>query len=101
MTWETNLSTTSSISLKETRTVAILGCKCRCENVFDLNLYGCDVVSRFDVMNIVILYGFACLNECVGFGCVYECTVYYVNLLCRFCNLSCASYFVLQFFNPD
>jgi hypothetical protein len=34
-------------------------------------------------MNIVILYGFAYLNECVEFGCVYGCTAYYVNLLCR------------------
>jgi hypothetical protein len=37
----------------------------RCENVFDLDLYGCDVVYGCDVANIVILYGFACLNECV------------------------------------
>jgi hypothetical protein len=39
--------------------------------VFDLDLYGCDVVygcdvaNGCDVVNIVILYGFACLNECV------------------------------------
>jgi hypothetical protein len=49
-------------------------------------------VNRCAVMNIVILYGFACLNECVGFGCVYECTIYYVNLLYKFCNSSCTGY---------
>jgi hypothetical protein len=94
-------STTSSIAPKEARTVEILGSKHRCENVFDLNLYGyiwCDVVyvrdvvNRCDVMNIMILYGFACLNECVGFGC--GCIVYYVNLWCRFCNSSCVGYII-------
>jgi hypothetical protein len=45
-------------------------------------------------MNIVILYGFACLNECVGFGCVYGCTIYYIKLLCRFYNFSYAGYTV-------
>jgi hypothetical protein len=51
--------------------VVILSSKCRCENIFDLNLYGCDVtyecdvVNGCDVMNIVILYGFAYLNKCV------------------------------------
>jgi hypothetical protein len=31
------------------------------------------------------------VNECVGFACVYGCgcTIYYVNLLCKFCNSSC------------
>jgi hypothetical protein len=57
-------------------------------NVLDLDLYG------FDVVNIVIIYGFACLNECVGFGCVYGYIVYYVNLLCMFCNSSNAGYSV-------
>jgi hypothetical protein len=88
-------STTSSISPKEAWTAAILGSKHRCQNVFDLNLYGyiwCDVLYECDVMNIVIPYGFPCLNLCVGFGCIYGCTVYYVNLLCRFCNSSCAGY---------
>jgi hypothetical protein len=28
-------------------------------------VYGCDVANGCDVVNIVILYGFACLNECV------------------------------------
>jgi hypothetical protein len=70
------------------------GSKRRCESVFNLDLYGCDVVNGCDVMNIMILYGFACLNECVGFGCVYGCTVHYVTLLCRFCNSSCAGYSV-------
>jgi hypothetical protein len=62
----------------------ILDSKRRCVNVLDLDLYGCDVV------NIVIVYGFACLNECVRFRRVYEYTVYYVNLLCRlvFCKLN-------------
>jgi hypothetical protein len=37
-------------------------------------VYGCDdVVNGCDVVNIVIAYGFACLNECVGFGCVCGC----------------------------
>jgi hypothetical protein len=31
-------------------------------------VYGCD-----DVVNIVIVYEFACLNECVEFGCVCGC----------------------------
>jgi hypothetical protein len=51
------------------------------------------LLNGFDVMNVVILYGFACLNECVQFGCVYGYTVYYVNLLCW-------SFYFLQFFNP-
>jgi hypothetical protein len=51
-------------------------------------------VNGCDAMNIVILYGFACLNECVGFGCVYGCTVYYMNLLYLFCNSSWAGYTV-------
>jgi hypothetical protein len=93
-----NSSTTSSIALEEARTAAILGSKRRCENVFDLDLYECDVVNGFDAMNIVILYGFACLNECVGFRCVYECTIYYVNLLCMFCNSSCAGNSIFIFF---
>jgi hypothetical protein len=102
-------STTSSIASKETRTTTILGSKHQCENVFDLKLYGyiwcdgvygCDVVNGCDVINIVILYGFACLNECVGFVCVYRCIVYYVNLLCRFCNFNCAgSYYFLKKIN--
>jgi hypothetical protein len=57
-------------------------------------VYGCDVVNGCDVINILILYGFACLNECVGFRCVYGCIVYYENLLYKFCNSSCAGYTV-------
>jgi hypothetical protein len=69
-TRQTTSSTTSSIASEEARTTMILGSKRRCENVFDLDLYGCDVVygcdvtNRCDVMNIVILYEFACLNKC-------------------------------------
>jgi hypothetical protein len=96
-------STTSPIAPEEARTTTILGSKHQCENVFDLNLYGyiwcdvvygCDVVNKCDVMNIVILHGFVCLNERVRFECVYGCTIYYVNLLCRFCNSSCDGYTV-------
>jgi hypothetical protein len=37
-------------------------------------VYGCDdVVNGCDVVNIVIVYEFACLNECVEFGCVCGC----------------------------
>jgi hypothetical protein len=81
----------------------ILGSKCQCLNVLDLDLYGCDVVNGCDVMNIVIVYGFACLNGYVGFGCVYGCTIYYVNLLCKFCNSNCADYsvFCTQKIKPD
>jgi hypothetical protein len=59
---------------------------------------GCDVVKRSDVMNIVILYRFAYLNECVRFGCVYGCTIYYVNLMCRFYNSSCPGYTIFYNF---
>jgi hypothetical protein len=80
--------------------VVILDSKRRCENVFDLDLYGCDVVygcdvaNRCDVLNIVILYKFAYLNECVEFRCIYRYIIYYVNLLCMFCNFSYAGYSV-------
>jgi hypothetical protein len=86
MNQQTNLSITSSISLEEAQTAAILSSKRRHVNVLDLKLYGCYVE------NIVIVYGFACLNECFGFRCVYGCTAYYVNLLCGFCNYSCVGY---------
>jgi hypothetical protein len=34
-------------------------------------VHGCDdVANGCDVVNIVIVYGFPCLNECVGSGCV-------------------------------
>jgi hypothetical protein len=88
----------SSIALEEARTAAILGSKRRCENVFDLDLYGydvvyrCDVVTQLDVINIVILCGFVCMNECVGFRYVYGCIIYYMKLLCRFYNSSCVGY---------
>jgi hypothetical protein len=75
-------STISSIALEEARTTAILGTKRRCDVVYGVN--GCDV------MHIVILYGFACLNKCVEFRCVYGCTVYYINLLCMLFNFSYA-----------
>jgi hypothetical protein len=91
MTWQMTSSTTSLTAPEEAWTAEILGSKHRCENVLDLNLYGyiwCDVVNGCDVMNIVILYEIACLNECVWF----ECIVYYVNLLCRFYNSNCDGY---------
>jgi hypothetical protein len=63
--------------------LVILGTKRRSDVV-----YGCDGVNGCDVMHIVILYEFACLNKCVEFRCVYGCTVYYINLLCMLFNFS-------------
>jgi hypothetical protein len=82
-------------------------------NVLDLDLKQCDVVYgwicmlmsmcfwiceclNLDVdvnvsMNIVTMDLHVDVNECVRFGCIYGCgyTIYYVNLLCKFCNFSC------------
>jgi hypothetical protein len=44
MTRQMNSSTTSSITPEEARTTVILGCKCQCVNVLDLDLKQCDVV---------------------------------------------------------
>jgi hypothetical protein len=69
-------------------------------------VYGCDFGNGCDVVNIVITYGFACLNECVGFGCVCGCIFgcvwdvclnEYLNV-CRFCNSSCVGYSVFYIF---
>jgi hypothetical protein len=65
-------------------------------------VYRCDdVANGYDVVNIMIVYGFAHLNECVGFECVcmFElmCLNEYLDV-CRFCNSSCAGYSIFYNF---
>jgi hypothetical protein len=109
-TRQTTLSTISSIASEETQLVTILGTtKCRCLHMcllwtcMDVILF-MDVMLHMGVMNIV-MFEWMCwilwyLNECVGYYDVWMDVLY--NIICRFCNSSCADYPIFcNFFNLD
>jgi hypothetical protein len=108
MTRQMTSSTSSSMALEEARPTAILGttkrrCLPRCSlwTCIDVIL-SMEVMLCMDVMNIVMFEWMCwilwCLNECVGFGYVYGCTVYCVCKLCGFCNSSYVGYTIFYNF---